>query len=229
MCDGMQACNYINECVGRVLLRRALGIELVHEKGLRVRISPTCTLSQNGYGDHWVCSSRLSLFGGVGFVRLRGGWRRCSVAVASLWCRRNVAVAPTQRRPSAAADSPYCRRSAAAALAGESCHRSLDCAVSQWCVRCSTHMNSKFRTATFVKGRWAQKADSTLRSSQAVPHPSTDRALRRLTSEVGRDPVHSTRYGRQRGCSTYVRLGSKIGLRGHCQLGVRSRGAMGWL
>ena len=36
------------------------------------------------------------------------------------------------------------------------------------------------------------------RSSQAVSHPSTDRALRRLTSEVRRDPVHSTRYGRQR-------------------------------
>ena len=42
------------------------------------------------------------------------------------------------------------------------------------------------------------KADSTLRSSRAVPHPSTNRALRRLTSEVGRDPVYSTRYGRQR-------------------------------
>ena len=42
------------------------------------------------------------------------------------------------------------------------------------------------------------KADSTLRSSRAVPHPSTNRALRRLTSEVGRDPVCSTRYGRQR-------------------------------
>ena len=38
----------------------------------------------------------------------------------------------------------------------------------------------------------------TLRSSQAVPHPSTDRALRCLTSEVKRDPVHSTRYGRRR-------------------------------
>ena len=44
------------------------------------------------------------------------------------------------------------------------------------------------------------KADSTLRASRAVPHPSTDRALRRLTSEVRRDPVHSTRYGRQRHC-----------------------------
>ena len=41
------------------------------------------------------------------------------------------------------------------------------------------------------------KAGSTLRSSQAVPHPSTNRALCRLTSEVRRDPVHSTRYGRQ--------------------------------
>jgi hypothetical protein len=48
-------------------------------------------------------------------------------------------------------------------------------------------------------GRQAKgKAGSTLRSSRAVPHPSTNRALRRLTSEVGRDPVHSTRYGRQR-------------------------------
>ena len=43
-----------------------------------------------------------------------------------------------------------------------------------------------------------RKAGSTLRSSRAVPHPSTNRALRRLTSEVGRDPVYSTRYGRQR-------------------------------
>ena len=42
------------------------------------------------------------------------------------------------------------------------------------------------------------KAGSTLRSSQAVPHPSTNRALRRLTAEVRRDPVHSTRYGRRR-------------------------------
>ena len=43
-----------------------------------------------------------------------------------------------------------------------------------------------------------EKADSTLRSSRAVPHPSTNRALRRLTSEVRRDPVYSTRYGRRR-------------------------------
>ena len=43
-----------------------------------------------------------------------------------------------------------------------------------------------------------EKADSTRRCSQAVPHPSTNQALRRLTSEVGRDPVYSTRYGRQR-------------------------------
>ena len=56
---------------------------------------------------------------------------------------------------------------------------------------------------------WRAKAGSTLRSSRAVPHPSTNRALRRLTSEVGRDPVHSTRYGRQRElmwCSEYCRF-----------------------
>ena len=35
-------------------------------------------------------------------------------------------------------------------------------------------------------------------TSQAVPHLSTNHALSRLTSEFGRDPVHSTRYGRWR-------------------------------
>ena len=44
----------------------------------------------------------------------------------------------------------------------------------------------------------SEKAGSTPGCSQAVPHPSTNRALRCLTSEVGRDPVDSTRYGRQR-------------------------------
>ena len=42
-----------------------------------------------------------------------------------------------------------------------------------------------------------KKTDSTLRTSQAVPHPSTIPALSCLTSEV-RSPVHSTWYGRQR-------------------------------
>jgi hypothetical protein len=42
------------------------------------------------------------------------------------------------------------------------------------------------------------KADSTLRTSRAVLHPSTNRALFRSTSEAERDPVHSTRYGHQR-------------------------------
>ena len=53
-------------------------------------------------------------------------------------------------------------------------------------------------SAEEARYREREKADSTRRSSQAVPHPSTNRALRRLTSEVRRDPVHSTRYGRQR-------------------------------
>ena len=43
-----------------------------------------------------------------------------------------------------------------------------------------------------------EMADSTLRSSRAVSHPSPNRILRRVISEVGSDPVHSTRYGRQR-------------------------------
>ena len=54
------------------------------------------------------------------------------------------------------------------------------------------------------KSPW-RKADSTLRASRAVPHPSTNRALRRLTSEVRRDPVYSTRYGRQRTISVSTR------------------------
>jgi hypothetical protein len=58
------------------------------------------------------------------------------------------------------------------------------------------------RQAMEVNSSWisrkSMKADSTLRTSRAVPHPSTDRALCRLPSEVERDPVHSTRYGRQR-------------------------------
>ena len=47
-----------------------------------------------------------------------------------------------------------------------------------------------------IKKKTKKKASSTQRASQAVPHPSTDRALRRLTSEFGRDPVYSSRYGR---------------------------------
>ena len=61
-------------------------------------------------------------------------------------------------------------------------------------VQCSVLKPIRWCEATRKKA----KADSTLRSSQAVPHPSTDRALRCLTSEVKRDPVHSTRYGRRR-------------------------------
>ena len=41
-----------------------------------------------------------------------------------------------------------------------------------------------------------KRASSTPRASQAVTHPSTNRALQWLTSEFGRDPVYSLRYGR---------------------------------
>ena len=69
----------------------------------------------------------------------------------------------------------------------------------------SDYQTSPFLTVLTSRGDRA-KADSTLRSSQAVPHPSTDRALSRLTSEVRRDPVHSTRYGRQRRLLTWGSL-----------------------
>ena len=43
---------------------------------------------------------------------------------------------------------------------------------------------------------WTPPAGSTLRSSRAVPHPTANRAMRRLTLEVGSDFLHSARYGR---------------------------------
>lgn len=42
----------------------------------------------------------------------------------------------------------------------------------------------KFRSAEIRSGT-KQKASSILRASQAVPHPSTDRTLQRLTLEFG--------------------------------------------
>ena len=49
-----------------------------------------------------------------------------------------------------------------------------------------------------------EKANGTRRASQAVPHPSTDRALRCLTSEFGWDRVHSSQYGRWRRISRQI-------------------------
>ena len=63
--------------------------------------------------------------------------------------------------------------------------------------QCQNRLPLSAKTKTCARWQALAKADSTLRSSQAVPHPSTNRALC-LTSEVERDPVHSTRYGRRR-------------------------------
>ena len=60
-------------------------------------------------------------------------------------------------------------------------------------------------------GRGA-KAGRTLRCSQAVPHPSTNRALCRLPSEVRRDSVRSTRYGRQQKSACRFSSNSKLKL-----------------
>ncbi len=67
-----------------------------------------------------------------------------------------------------------------------------------------------------------RKAGSTLRSSRAVPHPSTNRALRRLTSEVGRDPVHSRGMAVSEGWSEMRNcLGRRVPLRsGYATAGV---------
>ena len=54
-----------------------------------------------------------------------------------------------------------------------------------------------------------KKASSTRRASQAVPHPSTDRAFRRLTSEFGWDRVYSTQYGRWQ---QYFACGLSVGM-----------------
>ena len=59
------------------------------------------------------------------------------------------------------------------------------------------------RMSAAEAGRMVEKkAGSTRMASETVPHSPTDRALRRLTSEFGRDPVYSSRYGRRRlgGC-----------------------------
>ncbi len=83
-----------------------------------------------------------------------------------------------------------------------------------------------------------RRAGSTLRSSRAVPHPSTDWALRRFTSEVGRDPVHSTRHGRQRlgardarGCCDWLGAGrqSEVGSQRYRRGACPAQASCAWL
>ena len=72
---------------------------------------------------------------------------------------------------------------------------------------------------TSLTPRKESKAGSTRGCSQAVPHPSTNRALCRLTSEVRRDPVCSTRYGRQRRHMQPVHLIHPLRAPGHTVMG----------
>ena len=89
------------------------------------------------------------------------------------------------------------------------CKSTLESYVFECCELRFLHVDSAFERTCHIQTALSSpthevvKADSTLRTSRAVPHPSTDRALRRLTSEVRRDPVHSTRYGRQRSLKSF--------------------------
>ena len=76
-----------------------------------------------------------------------------------------------------------------------------------------THPPDKLRVNKYTKQK---RADSTLGTSQAVPHPSTIRALCHLTSEVGRDPVYLTRYGRQQMNSITIFLQQHQTGQAHC-------------
>ena len=58
-----------------------------------------------------------------------------------------------------------------------------------------TRINNRRQHRTITE---KEKADSTLKSSRAVPHPSTNWAVPGVTSEVERDPVYSRSGGRQR-------------------------------
>ena len=55
---------------------------------------------------------------------------------------------------------------------------------------------TKIFSEFFEKLKFFSKAYNT-RYSQAVTHPSTNRARGCLTSVIGRELVHSTRYGRR--------------------------------
>ena len=70
---------------------------------------------------------------------------------------------------------------------------------SQTCTHFRQEMNDKERRKNALrKARRQRKKNNSTRYSQAVTHPSTNRALRCLTSVFGREPVISTWYGRCR-------------------------------
>ena len=141
--------------------------------------------------SHNFCSGRLSA---------RLAW--CSSDVAMAWhlamgdsptwvTKRRLAREVSERK------SPSCNHSLASFL---------DCSMCPNTQSAAEELQNLTPCCIVRKLGVAEKADSTLRSSQAVPHPSTNRALCCLTSEVERDPVHSTRYGRRRHLSFQIQL-----------------------
>ena len=157
------------------------------QKGLRRRNSPTCTLSQNGYGD-----GSVAQHGTTSNAKVTQKDRRLGSCVGGFsLVALSLTVAPPGTPAQVLAfriDTHKRQATWATPSHGPPAGRGFD----------EQGFKTNARLPSLLRKLSWQKAGSTLRSSRAVPHPSTNRALRRLTSEVGRDPVHSTRYGRQR-------------------------------
>ena len=88
--------------------------------------------------------------------------------------------------------------------------RALDCLSPRWAAPRGGARGAAPRGGRGACSEKEKKASSTPRDSQAVPHPSTNRALRCLTAEFGRDPVFSTRYGRWHFAPFYRGAGARL-------------------
>ena len=66
-----------------------------------------------------------------------------------------------------------------------------------WMALKSLRMSRAWKVCVHEVRSVYKKAVITQRDSRGVPHRSTNRALRRLTSEFRWDPVHSTQYERR--------------------------------
>ena len=141
-----------------------------------MRIAPMCTLSQNGYGTSVMC-----IYAQIQQKRTFL-WQRLTFHLARLSSARDV-------RRRSALNFVQGMQYRAAAMIFRFVAASVHLIVS------TSHYYERI-TLVHLRLSCGKKVNGTRRASQAVPHPSTDRALRRLTSEFGWDRVYSTQYGR---------------------------------